>query len=84
MVTTRVEASCESRTASPVHSAEAADVASTEVTSADVTSTDMATAAPGLCRGSREAPGKRRCGQNHHQPFHRILLLACGGSSATN
>jgi hypothetical protein len=64
-------------------STEAADPASANPAahSPDVTpaqTSAMASTALGLRPGYREAPGERRCGQNHHQPFqHRMFLLAC-------
>jgi len=75
---------------SAMASTEAADPASANPAahSADVTpaqTSAMASAALGLCRGNREATGKRRGGQNHDQPFqHGMLLFACGGSAAAN
>jgi hypothetical protein len=64
-------------------SAEAADPASANPAahSPDVTPAQtpaMASSALGLRRGYRDATGKCRGGQNHHQPFqHRMFLLAC-------
>jgi hypothetical protein len=64
-------------------STEAADPASANPAahSPDVTPTQtpaMASAALCLRRGYRDATGKCRGGQNHHQPFqHGMFLLAC-------
>jgi len=54
-----------------------ADPAATEAAAhaPDVTPA-LASAALGLCPGNREAPGKRRGGQNHHQPFQHGMLLS--------
>jgi hypothetical protein len=64
-------------------STEAADPASANPAahSPDVTPTQtpaMASSALGLRRGYRDATGKCRGRQNHHQPFqHGMFLLAC-------
>jgi hypothetical protein len=63
-------------------STEAADPASANPSAhSHVTPTKppaMASSALGLRRGYRDATGKCRGGQNHHQPFqHRMFLLAC-------
>jgi hypothetical protein len=62
--------------ASTEAAAHAPDVtpAKTSAMASTETSAESAPATPGLCAGYREAPGKRRNGQNHHQSFQHGML----------